>query len=48
MGLLSVFAGLAINLISNDDRFTLYKIEQELGTEVKPIPPQIDKCLYVA
>ncbi|KAL6049682.1 DEAD-box ATP-dependent RNA helicase 8 [Balamuthia mandrillaris] len=40
--------GLAINLITYDDRFNLYKIEQELGTEIKPIPPVIDKRLYVA
>ncbi|KAK9449272.1 P-loop containing nucleoside triphosphate hydrolase protein [Limtongia smithiae] len=39
--------GLAINLISWDDRFNLYKIEQELGTEIAPIPPTIDKRLYV-
>eukprot|EP01098_Paradermamoeba_levis_P004784 TRINITY_DN2047_c0_g1_i1.p1 TRINITY_DN2047_c0_g1~~TRINITY_DN2047_c0_g1_i1.p1 ORF type:complete len:464 (-),score=129.21 TRINITY_DN2047_c0_g1_i1:96-1298(-) len=38
--------GLAINLITFDDRFNLYKIEQELGTEIKPIPPVIDKNLY--
>eukprot|EP01132_Coremiostelium_polycephalum_P009058 gene9058-11096_t len=38
--------GLAINLITYEDRFTLYKIEQELGTEIKPIPPVIDKSLY--
>lgn len=31
--------GLAINLITYEDRFNLYKIEQELGTEIKPIPP---------
>ncbi|KAJ1978986.1 DExD/H-box ATP-dependent RNA helicase dhh1 [Dimargaris verticillata] len=40
--------GLAINLITYEDRFNLYKIEQELGTEIKPIPPVIDKHLYVA
>jgi len=40
--------GIAINLITFDDRFNLYKIEQELGTEIKPIPPEIDKSLYVA
>jgi ATP-dependent RNA helicase DDX6/DHH1 len=40
--------GLAINLITYDDRFNLYKIEQELGTEIEPIPPVIDKRLYVA
>jgi len=39
--------GLAINLITYDDRFNLYKIEQELGTEIKPIPAVIDKNLYV-
>jgi ATP-dependent RNA helicase DDX6/DHH1 len=40
--------GLAINLITYDDRFNLYKIEQELGTEIAPIPAVIDKSLYVA
>ena len=39
--------GLAINLINWDDRFNLYKIEQELGTEIQPIPQAIDKNLYV-
>ena len=33
--------GLAINLITYEDRFNLYRIEQELGTEIKPIPPQL-------
>lgn len=40
--------GLAINFVTYEDRFNLYKIEQELGTEIKPIPPTIDKSLYVA
>ncbi|KAJ1656714.1 DExD/H-box ATP-dependent RNA helicase dhh1 [Dispira simplex] len=40
--------GLAINLITYEDRFNLYRIEQELGTEIKPIPPVIDRALYVA
>ncbi|KAG4105049.1 P-loop containing nucleoside triphosphate hydrolase protein [Neocallimastix lanati (nom. inval.)] len=40
--------GLAINLITYDDRFNLYRIEQELGTEIQSIPPVIDKNLYVA
>lgn len=40
--------GIAINLITYDDRFALHRIEQELGTEIKPIPKVIDKCLYVA
>ena len=35
--------GLAINLITFDDRFNLYKIEQELATEIKPIPQEVDK-----
>ncbi|KAF2278428.1 ATP-dependent RNA helicase DHH1 [Westerdykella ornata] len=39
--------GLAINLINWDDRFNLYRIEQELGTEIQPIPPVIEKSLYV-
>ena len=39
--------GLAINLISWEDRFNLYKIEQELGTEIQPIPKEIDRALYV-
>ncbi|KAK4612085.1 ATP-dependent RNA helicase dhh1 [Fulvia fulva] len=39
--------GLAINLINWDDRFNLYRIEQELGTEIQPIPQSIDKKLYV-
>jgi len=40
--------GIAINLLTYEDRFNLYKIEKELNTEIKPIPKQIDKRLYVA
>eukprot|EP00996_Jenningsia_fusiforme_P001100 NODE_2004_length_1326_cov_92.252937_g1820_i0.p1 GENE.NODE_2004_length_1326_cov_92.252937_g1820_i0~~NODE_2004_length_1326_cov_92.252937_g1820_i0.p1 ORF type:complete len:414 (+),score=60.47 NODE_2004_length_1326_cov_92.252937_g1820_i0:69-1244(+) len=40
--------GLAVNFVTHDDRFNLYKIEQELGTEIKAIPPEIDTSLYVA
>jgi len=40
--------GIAINLITYDDRHTLHRIEQELGTEIKPIPKAIDEKLYVA
>ena len=40
--------GLAINLVTYEDRFNLYKIEQELGTEIQPIPQTIDRSLYVA
>lgn len=38
--------GLAVNLITYEDRFNLYKIEQELGTEIQQIPPQIDQTVY--
>lgn len=40
--------GVAINLITHEDRDNLRKIETELGTEIKPIPKEIDKRLYVA
>ncbi|CAH1443485.1 unnamed protein product [Lactuca virosa] len=38
--------GLAVNLITYEDRFNLYRIEQELGTEIKQIPPLIDQAIY--
>ncbi|XP_022870753.1 DEAD-box ATP-dependent RNA helicase 6-like [Olea europaea var. sylvestris] len=38
--------GLAVNLITYEDRFNLYRIEQELGTEIKQIPPHIDQAIY--
>lgn len=38
--------GLAINLITFEDRYNFYRIEHELGTEIKPIPAQIDEALY--
>ncbi|KAK3571313.1 hypothetical protein QTP86_005951 [Hemibagrus guttatus] len=40
--------GLAINLITSDDRFNLKAIEDQLVTDIKPIPGNIDKSLYVA
>jgi ATP-dependent RNA helicase DDX6/DHH1 len=40
--------GLAVSLITTDDRTNLYKTELELGTEIKPIPATIDKSLYCA
>merc|ERR1711970_791760 len=40
--------GLAINLITYDDRHNMYKIERELGTDIKPIPQTIEPELYVA
>lgn len=42
------FLGIAINLITYEDRFDLHRIEKELGTEIKPIPKVIDPALYVA
>ena len=38
--------GLAVNLITYDDRHNLYRIEQELATEIRPIPATIDRELY--
>jgi len=38
--------GLAINLLTYEDRYNLYRIEQELGTEIVAIPSVIDKALY--
>jgi len=38
--------GLAINLITLQDRQNLYRIEQELKTEIKPIPGSIERSLY--
>eukprot|EP01055_Gregarina_sp_Pseudo9_P000051 Gregarina_sp_Pseudo_9__50@NODE_1032_length_1953_cov_313_262278_g968_i0_p1_GENE_NODE_1032_length_1953_cov_313_262278_g968_i0NODE_1032_length_1953_cov_313_262278_g968_i0_p1_ORF_typecomplete_len487_score69_13DEAD/PF00270_29/1_2e46Helicase_C/PF00271_31/2_1e02Helicase_C/PF00271_31/5_3e30ERCC3_RAD25_C/PF16203_5/7e03ERCC3_RAD25_C/PF16203_5/1e03ERCC3_RAD25_C/PF16203_5/2_8e11ResIII/PF04851_15/1e09ResIII/PF04851_15/3_5e03CMS1/PF14617_6/0_00028Flavi_DEAD/PF07652_14/0_001AAA_19/PF13245_6/0_012UTP25/PF06862_ len=38
--------GLAINLITYEDRFNLYNVERELSTEIHPIPTQIDPALY--
>ncbi|KAH7099661.1 eukaryotic translation initiation factor 4A-like protein [Auriculariales sp. MPI-PUGE-AT-0066] len=40
--------GIAINLVTYEDRFNLFRVEQELGTEIQPIPQTIDKSLYVA
>lgn len=40
--------GIAVNLITYDDRYALQRIEKELMTEIKPIPKTIDPKLYVA
>ncbi|CCW68821.1 unnamed protein product [Phytomonas sp. Hart1] len=40
--------GLAINFVTYEDRHNVYRIEQELDTEIKPIPAEIDKEYYVA
>ena len=39
--------GLAVNLITYDDRHALRTVESDLGTEIRPIPAQIDRSLYV-
>jgi len=39
--------GLAINLITYDDTHNLRRVKQDLGTEIRPIPAQIDRSLYV-
>ncbi len=38
--------GLAVNMITDVDKELMYKVEQELGTEIKAITPQIDESLY--
>jgi len=38
--------GLALNLLTFGDRSNLYRIEQELVTDIKPIPAQIDPAVY--
>ncbi|KAG5467156.1 hypothetical protein CUR178_00797 [Leishmania enriettii] len=40
--------GVAINFVTYDDRYNVYRIEQELDTEIKPIPADIDPELYAA
>lgn len=37
---------LGINLVTYDDRLNLYRIEQELGTEIQPITSEIPAELY--
>lgn len=38
--------GLAINFITENDKNSLFQIEDELKTKVNPIPQDIDKNLY--
>uniref|UniRef100_A0A915CRQ1 RNA helicase n=1 Tax=Ditylenchus dipsaci TaxID=166011 RepID=A0A915CRQ1_9BILA len=40
--------GIAINLITYDDRYNLRRIETELRTSIAPIPKEVDPKLYVA
>jgi len=39
--------GLAVNLITTNDKDSLRRVEKELGTEIRPIPAIIDRSLYV-
>ena len=38
--------GISVNLITYDDRYNLFRIEKELGTEIQQIPSAIDPGLY--
>lgn len=38
--------GLAVNLVCYEDRYDLYKIEQELDTTIEAIPTNVDENLY--
>ena len=42
--------GLAINMITQEDRMSMYLIEKELSTKINPFPCKepVDKRLYVA
>lgn len=39
--------GLAINFVTFDDRNNVMRIEEELDTQIQPIPPEVDPELYV-
>lgn len=39
--------GLAVNLITQQDKESLRRVEQELGTQIRAIPPVIERSLYV-
>ncbi|ESS67620.1 putative ATP-dependent DEAD/H RNA helicase [Trypanosoma cruzi Dm28c] len=40
--------GLAINFVTYDDRYNVYRIEKELDTVINAIPGEIDPELYAA
>ncbi|KAI1731141.1 ATP-dependent RNA helicase cgh-1 [Ditylenchus destructor] len=40
--------GIAVNLVTYDDRYNLCRIEKELSTRIEPIPKEVDPKLYVA
>jgi len=39
--------GLSVNLITANDKESIRRVEKELGTEIRPIPANIDRSLYV-
>jgi ATP-dependent RNA helicase DDX6/DHH1 len=39
--------GLSVNLITANDKESIRGVEKELGTEIRPIPANIDRSLYV-
>eukprot|EP00758_Cryptobia_borreli_P001867 Tbor_TRINITY_DN2599_c0_g1::TRINITY_DN2599_c0_g1_i1::g.471::m.471/K12614/DDX6, RCK, DHH1; ATP-dependent RNA helicase DDX6/DHH1 len=39
--------GLAVNFVTQDDRYNVYRIENELSANIKAIPAEIDPELYV-
>jgi ATP-dependent RNA helicase DDX6/DHH1 len=40
--------GVAVNLVTYEDRHNLRRIEKELKTRIEPIPKEVDPKLYVA
>jgi ATP-dependent RNA helicase DDX6/DHH1 len=38
--------GLAISLITNANKHSMFQIEQELKCEISPLPYKVDKALY--
>ncbi|CAD5226675.1 unnamed protein product [Bursaphelenchus xylophilus] len=40
--------GIAVNLVTYEDRFNMGRIERELKTRIDPIPKDVDPKLYVA
>lgn len=39
--------GIAVNLVTYEDRHNLRRIEKELKTRIEPIPKEVDPKLYV-
>lgn len=38
--------GLAVNLVTEDDKHNLFRVEEELNQTIEPIPTHIDETLY--